>query len=64
MADQVEDEFLRVSEVARMLGIPDSTFRGWVASGTVSVPPHYQFGGVKRFRRSEVEKWVEESRVD
>ena len=50
------DEWLRLSEVARLLGVHPSTVRNWSDRGQLSA--HRTQGGHRRYRRSEVELWI------
>jgi excisionase family DNA binding protein len=50
-------EWLRLSEVAKELGIHPSTVRLWADQG--KLPVHRTQGGHRRFKRAEVELWME-----
>ncbi len=50
-------EWLSLSEMARMLGVHPSTIRNWADKG--GMPVHRTRGGHRRFKRSEVELWME-----
>lgn len=54
-------EWLSLSEVARMLGVHPSTARSWANQG--HLPVHRTQGGHRRFRRSEVELWMQSRRA-
>jgi excisionase family DNA binding protein len=56
------DEWLNLSEVARMLGVHPSTVRNWSDQG--HLPAHRTQGGHRRFRRSEVELWLQSHRME
>lgn len=56
------DEWLTLSEVARLLGVHPSTVRNWSDQG--NLPAHRTEGGHRRFRRSEVELWLQSHRMD
>jgi excisionase family DNA binding protein len=52
-----DERFLSARQVAKMLGVS----RKWVyVSAREGKLPSYRFGGVLRFRRSEIETWVQE----
>ncbi len=48
-----QDEWIGLSEAARLLGVHPSTARSWADSGKLSV--HRTAGGHRRFLRSEIE---------
>ena len=54
------DEWLSLSEVASILGVHPSTVRSWSDQG--HLPAHRTQGGHRRFRRSEVELWIQTHR--
>ncbi len=58
MSDQ--DEWLSLSEVAKILGVHPSTIRQWSDKG--ALPVHRTQGGHRRYKRSEVELWAEHAR--
>ena len=49
------NEWLRLSQVARILGVHPSTARKWSDEG--SLPVHRTSGGHRRYLRSEIELW-------
>ncbi len=55
-------EWIKAPDVAEMLGVSVSAVRSWVARR--KGPPHYRIMGNVRFKRSEVETWIEEHRVE
>lgn len=55
MAKDLKDQWLGLSETARLLGVHPSTVRSWADKG--ELPVHRTAGGHRRFRRSEVELW-------
>jgi excisionase family DNA binding protein len=55
-------EWLSLSKVAEMLGVHPSTVRNWSDQGRL--PVHRTQGGHRRFRRSEVELWLQAQRTD
>ncbi len=56
------EEWLSLSEVASMLGVHPSTVRNWSDQG--HLPAHRTQGGHRRFRRREVELWIQSHRED
>jgi excisionase family DNA binding protein len=55
-------EWMNLSEVSRMLGVHPSTVRNWSNQG--HLPVHRTQGGHRRFRRSEVELWLQSRRAE
>ncbi|MFB3886932.1 MAG: helix-turn-helix domain-containing protein [Thermodesulfobacteriota bacterium] len=58
------DRFLTVPDVASLLSIRPSTVYQWVSSEEI---PHYRLGRILRFKRKDLEVWVEgfrKERVD
>ncbi len=58
--DEKTDEWLTLSEAAKMLGVHPSTVRVWSNKGLL--PVHRTQGGHRRFRRGEVELWAQTTR--
>jgi excisionase family DNA binding protein len=56
------EEWLSLSEVASLLGVHPSTVRSWSDQG--HLPAHRTQGGHRRFRRREVELWIQSHRED
>lgn len=56
------EEWLGLSEVASMLGVHPSTVRSWSDKG--HLPAHRTQGGHRRFRRIEVELWIQSHREE
>ena len=54
------DDWMSLSEVARLLGVHPSTVRNWSNQG--GFPVHLTQGGHRRYRRSEVELWLQSQR--
>jgi excisionase family DNA binding protein len=50
------DKFLTVLDVASLLSVRPSTVYQWVSSGQI---PHYRLGRIMRFKRKDLEAWVE-----
>lgn len=58
------EKFLTVIDVASLLSVRPSTVYQWASSGKI---PHYRLGRIVRFRRKDLEAWVEgfkKERVD
>ncbi len=52
----MKDRLMTVQEVAEYLQCSLSTVRRWVARGKV---PHYRMGKLVRFRRAELDRWLD-----
>jgi len=58
------DKFLTVHDVASLLSVRPSTVYQWASLGQI---PHYRLGRIVRFKRKDLEAWVEgfrKERVD
>jgi PTS system nitrogen regulatory IIA component len=53
----LEDEILTIEEVARYLRVSERTVYDWAQKGTI---PSGKIGTVWRFKRSDIESWVNE----
>lgn len=53
-------EWLNLTEVSKLLGVHPSTVRNWSDQG--HLPVHRTQGGHRRFRRGEVELWLQSRR--
>jgi prophage regulatory protein len=61
MKHRSDDRLLKVSELAKFLGVAPSTIYRWLESG--KLPKPYQLGDAAvRWRMSEIETWLEEVR--
>jgi excisionase family DNA binding protein len=58
-AAQIEPDWLTLGQAARFLGVAQSTIRKWSDQGRV--PAFYTPGGHRRFRRSDLEAFIERS---
>jgi len=58
----VAKDWLSLSEVAKMIGVHPSTVRNWADQG--HLPVHRTQGGHRRFRRNELELWMQSQRMD
>jgi excisionase family DNA binding protein len=56
---QIEADWLTLGQAARFLGVAQSTIRKWSDQGRV--PAFYTPGGHRRFRRGDLEAFVERS---
>ena len=50
-------EWMNLSEAARMLGVHPSTVRSWSDQG--HLPTHRTQGGHRRYKRNEIELWIQ-----
>ena len=55
-------EWLSLSEIAEILGVHPSTVRSWSDQGRM--PVHRTQGGHRRYRRSEIELWMQSRQVE
>jgi excisionase family DNA binding protein len=55
-------DWLNLSQIADVLGVHPSTVRNWADQG--SIPFHRTQGGHRRFRRSEVELWMQSQQAN
>jgi excisionase family DNA binding protein len=55
------EKFLTVFDVASLLNVRPSTVYQWASSGEL---PHYRLGRIVRFKRKDVEAWVEAFRKE
>ena len=51
--------FLSINDLSKYLGIKPKTLYSWVAKGIL---PHYRIGGLIRFKRKDIDRWVEACR--
>ena len=58
----MSNDWLSLSEVANLLGVHPSTVRNWADSGRL--PVHRTTGGHRRFKKTEVDLWMQSQRVD
>jgi len=56
----MKDQWMSLSEAANLLGIHPSTVRNWSDQGTL--PVHRTQGGHRRYRRSEIDLWLQSQR--
>jgi excisionase family DNA binding protein len=53
-------EFLDIKELATCLNLKQSTLYSLVARGQI---PHYRFGRLLRFKKAEIDYWLESHRI-
>lgn len=56
------EEWLSLGDVAQILGVHPSTVRSWSDQGVL--PVHRTKGGHRRYRRGEIELWLQSQRSD
>lgn len=49
------DRLLTVQDVCRQLGVSRTTLYHWMRAGVL---PYVQLGGRRRFRRSDLDRWI------
>lgn len=54
------DRWLTYKEVAEHLGVAKQTVYNWASQGKI---PRHKRGRVVRFRRSEIDEWMEAGRI-
>jgi excisionase family DNA binding protein len=52
----LKKEFLSIKDLSEYLGIKPKTLYSWVSKGVL---PHYRMQGVIRFKRKDIDKWIE-----
>ncbi len=62
MVINMQVEWLRLSEIAEELGVHPSTVRNWTNQG--QIPFHRTKGGHRRFKRTEVDIWLNSYQAD
>jgi excisionase family DNA binding protein len=60
MTDNSQDDWLNLSDAATLLGVHPSTLRAWSDRG--DIPTHRTPGKHRRFRRADIESWVDSRR--
>jgi excisionase family DNA binding protein len=60
MSISVQDDWLNLSDAAALLGVHPSTLRAWSNRG--DIPTHRTLGKHRRFRRADIENWVDSRR--
>ena len=59
MTSESENTLMGPAEVAKYLGVSERTLYQWAQSGKV---PAFKVGSVWRFRRNEIDRWLESNR--
>lgn len=59
--DELASRLLTVAEFAALLRVRPQTIRLWVSQRRI---PHFKIGRCVRFRRSDMQGWLEEHRRD
>ena len=54
------DDWMTTGQVGRLLGVTDRTVANWARAGLL--PHHTTLGGHRRFRRGDVESFLEQRR--
>jgi excisionase family DNA binding protein len=60
MGEAVRDDWLNLSDAAALLGVHPSTLRAWSDRGDIAT--HRTPGKHRRFRRADIESWVDSRR--
>lgn len=58
--ESMKSPFLTTQEVGNLLGVSANTIHQWRKRGTFAVPA-YKFGGILRFKRDDIERFIEDS---
>ena len=62
LGEYMPGDWMNLSQVSKILGVHPSTVRNWSDQG--HLPVHRTKGGHRRYRRSEVELWLQSQRED
>ncbi len=57
MNTQDAEKYINIDEAAEYLGVKPSTIRSWIK--TKNMPAHRVGGKLLKFKRSEIDKWVQ-----
>jgi excisionase family DNA binding protein len=55
-----ENSYYTISQLSSLLNVPIKTIRHWVYRREV---PHYKIGRHLRFNAQEIQKWIQERRI-
>jgi excisionase family DNA binding protein len=58
MDKQPNENYISLDEAAEYLGVKTSTVRAWIKSN--NMPAHKIGGKLWKFKRSEIDKWVQD----
>ena len=53
-----EDKYISLEEAAEYIGVKPVTLRGWLKQDKYEIPA-YRIGKLWKFKRSELDKWVQ-----
>lgn len=56
MTEQKNDNYISIDEAAEYLGVKTSTIRTWIKKK--NMPSHRVGGKLLKFKRSEIDEWV------
>jgi excisionase family DNA binding protein len=56
----MSERLLVAAEVAELLAVKESWVREWTRDGRL---PHLRLGRYRRYRRQDIERWLEEQRA-
>ena len=57
----MKDSFKNINDIAALLGVKVATIYAWVHTKQI---PYYKIGRLVKFDLEQIEKWVQEKRVD
>ena len=62
MTETNNENYISIDEAAAYLGVKPSTIRAWIKSKNM---PHHRVGGkLLKFKRSEIDEWIDSSKCD
>lgn len=59
----MDEPLLNTNELAKWLGISERAIERWREGKVSGGPPYVRVGKVVRYRRADVEKWLQEREV-
>ncbi len=59
MIQTASTQLMSVKDLAQYLGIKQSTLYSWASRGLI---PHYKINGLLRFKKEEIDPWIDSSR--
>ncbi len=62
MSIQTNDNYIGIEEAAKYLGVKPSTIRTWIK--TKNLPAHKIGGKLWKFKRSELDNWVDNDKSE
>ena len=57
-----DDPFLTIDEVSRYISVPRATLYSWRSRRRGFGPPAIKMGGILRYRKSDVDAWIDKHR--